>query len=459
MKLPAFFLFFAMCSMAMAATTNEQLEQLKDVIREEIRHPDSKDPSGIPNAMSLQVHLVELLGAVDSDNPTQRTISALNEIQPLLSSKESRALCDGLAKQIREENARREKACVDQMRTEYTAVVRAALNAKDIKELDPLIMKVNRLVADARSFPDGGKVKEMAFQGGRLSEFLCGWQTILSGSRRESFANLQSLINQDRNFGDWLPRSEVLTRLNAAEAEMYPGKASPAAEKEVEAKARQIVADTHTLADMKGSLEKLEALSAASPRSNSYLSTMSSYLSSLQTYYLESEQGISQTSTVFFVNHLGGANAEELASLRAQLVLHIVYHFLRVAETDAPKPDENTASYLRRVKTKARDEANWEQLSRILEVEQGSQLSPTSSNDLNAMHSYLAGTNLVRARQYALAVTAFHRSLNTGSQLISAEMIGDRLDDIRKQHPQEYETGMKVLLSPPPTPPTANKAQ
>lgn len=456
MKLLALVPLFAAGCFAMAETTEEQIEKFKGVVRDEIRHPDKKDPMGISHAMDLQTNLVQLANAADSEYPTQQVINALNQIEQLLASEKSRASCRAIVKRIREERELREKTIVEKMKKDYADTLRAAFQVKEIKELDPMIIKVNELVASAQKFPDGGAVKNMAFQGGRLSEILREWQDVLAQSGRGSFANLQNWINNNNDMGEWLPRSEILSRLTAAQAEMEPGRTTPASEKAVEEKARKIIAETHTLEEIKDCLEKLQALSISVRRSNSYLGNIISNLESLQRYYLESEKGVPQSSSVSIVTHIGGPNSEDLLALRSQVVLHILFRFLQIPDTEAPKPGEDTTAYLRRIKIGARDQADWELLNRALEIEQSALFSQANFSDRNALQLFLGGINLVRARQYALAVPAFQRALNTGSQLISAEMIGDRLDAIRKEHPQEYAEGMKVMLTPSATPEAGN---
>jgi hypothetical protein len=73
----------------------------------------------------------------------------------------------------------------------------------------------------------------------------------------------------------------------------------------------------------------------------------------------------------------------------------------------------------------------------------------TSASDSAALTQFLAGLNQERARQFSLAVVSFQATLKTGSQLIPPETIGEHLEKIRAEHPQDFEQGMKLTLSAP----------
>ncbi|HEY3900451.1 MAG TPA: hypothetical protein VGM54_17720 [Chthoniobacter sp.] len=75
--------------------------------------------------------------------------------------------------------------------------------------------------------------------------------------------------------------------------------------------------------------------------------------------------------------------------------------------------------------------------------------STAAVNDREALQLFLAGLNQEKAMQYVFAVISFEQALKTGSQLISAELIGGHLERIQKEHPQEYQKGVENSLNPP----------
>ncbi len=61
----------------------------------------------------------------------------------------------------------------------------------------------------------------------------------------------------------------------------------------------------------------------------------------------------------------------------------------------------------------------------------------------------ITGINQNDAGQYALAVESFLDALKSGSLDLPARFIGSQLDAIKRDHPDDYETGMEAFLTPP----------
>lgn len=431
-------------SITWAESTAVGLERLKSGMKMEIQSPDPKDSMGLSHTMDLQLYLQYLAQAPDDDDPSGRMIQVLTETENKVRSKKLQELCRTLAKQLREERARQEDAYVEKLRTEYTAAVRAGLNAKEIKDLDPLIIHINRLVAERpRDLSRGEHVSDLVNQGHGVAEFLRYWQDYMAGYRSSSpLANLQNLMNESTRFGEWLPRSEVLARLKEAEATEEAGRGGPAATQKKEAKAKEIIAATRTLADMKGSLEKLEELDKIPSTSSSYIIDYSIGLRSLQQYYTKPAPAPFDLGVIH--SYSVSNSAPDLEPLRTQLILYLLPRVFGLGEADAAKPGETPVVYLHRIQKLLRDRSEWARLDEAIVMSLQSGFGPYQSEDRMVLMSYAAGVNQATARRWALAVRSFQSALLHTSSLITPEMIGERLDAIRKEHPEEYEQGVKA---------------
>jgi len=109
-------------------------------------------------------------------------------------------------------------------------------------------------------------------------------------------------------------------------------------------------------------------------------------------------------------------------------------------------------TYLQRILAEARKKEEWPLMKRVLEcfVPFDPSGAFVSTNDRNTLQSFVTGLNQEKARQYAFAVSSYEAALKTGSQVIPAEMIGEHLENIRKNNPKEFEQGLQLATNPPP---------
>lgn len=64
-----------------------------------------------------------------------------------------------------------------------------------------------------------------------------------------------------------------------------------------------------------------------------------------------------------------------------------------------------------------------------------------------ALSLFLGGLNQEKAKQWPLAVASFQGALKMASDLIAPTLIGAHLEAIRKEHPQDFETGVQLMLA------------
>jgi hypothetical protein len=125
-----------------------------------------------------------------------------------------------------------------------------------------------------------------------------------------------------------------------------------------------------------------------------------------------------------------------------------------VLGTDKPlQPDETLQQYLDRMMTDAETDADGPLMQRIHEVENaiGQRADSTDLGPLFA--SLTAAKSQEQAGEFAPAVSSYETALSSGSSLVPAQVIGERLAAIKKAHPDDYSKGMDMFLSGRSTPP------
>lgn len=138
-------------------------------------------------------------------------------------------------------------------------------------------------------------------------------------------------------------------------------------------------------------------------------------------------------------------------SLRVQLALFALPRAIGASEADQPQPNETALTYMRRMIAVARERKDWPFASRVLAAAQSTQVNDPliKTSDSTALTLFFAGLNFERGKQFSLAVNSFQMALKTGSDLIPAEDIGERLEAIKRNHAADYEAGLQLTLTPP----------
>ena len=333
----------------------------------------------------------------------------------------------------------------DDMEARVTALGAKVLAATTAKEIDPILAELAAIQTGAQSSGDGSEKKGAALVRGTL-EFTRQWQEFLAarsvGNLEKVRSLLANLTGLSRDYPG-IPRSEILARAYGEDVIATDGKktASPA----VLDSPDQVLAKIKTLDDLDRLLPAFQA-SITSDRNT--WSTMSNELLSIARTYRDLRAG---NSARVNLNLSGSENREPLASLRGQLAVFALPRILAVGEADRPLANETALTFLRRMIAAARERKDWQFASRILGVMQNAQASDTllQSGDSAALTNFLAALNYEKAREFALAVNSFQSALKTGSELIPAGDIGERLAAIKRDHAADYEAGLQITLAPP----------
>jgi len=345
----------------------------------------------------------------------------------------------------------RKKAHEDAMTAQVNAVLsrvpNVLLKAEKTQDLDGLLADLQK-AQSAHEYGYGPYGSDQVLQGltNQLSSayrFVAQWQDYLSernsGNIEEAKRTLQSLSNS--NQATLMARSEILARIDGlAKSEKQKPAEAPAGTT-TEADDTPILDGIKTLDDLEPALKKLRALP------NHRMDYDFSQLNQLASLYEEAKSGLPVTLDFSSSNYSNGNSGPWFGRLKSMLILYVLPRSIGSGAL-TPSPNETVADYLKRSIDAAEAKQDWLSLQRIIET----QISVTSTRIPtypSGAHSFLAGLNQEMAGQYAQAVTSYQTALSQPDDYLPSKVIGDRLDTMKKDHPAEYEEGMKNFLNPP----------
>lgn len=405
------------------------------------------------------------------DEQMETTLHAIHEIRSASVSPKIDEICDWLTRELRDRNARWMAALKERYDATLRRVLASGLKATTGKELDEPLQELRQLVKEVMEAGDTRNRGNPGFKFDAISpmeQFLTTIQDALlatsnptAKSGKEAIDHLQyAMRDYGRQLADLIPRSELVQKVQALTerltAALPPAIAPPAQQKgisreEFDRKVEDILKGVKKFNDLGDALAKIdEFLKQQRQFGGSTIPPFtSSQLSSYIRTYDDLRAGVA-TSLTFINNNYGGQGSEALIPIKNLLVKAAISRVLKTPSDMGPKEDEDTSPYLQRMLDVAIKTSDWLLVARVLEAIQFLNLSAViSTTDSSALRQLLAGVNFEHARQYSYAVSTYIAALKTGSHMIPAEKIGDMLDSIKKDHPQEYEAGIQRANTAP----------
>ena len=152
---------------------------------------------------------------------------------------------------------------------------------------------------------------------------------------------------------------------------------------------------------------------------------------------------------------LGGFDHHpRIPELRQQLATRLMAGILDAKGEMAPRPAETAKQLAHRLADDARERKAWARLREILEAPtRYPTLTDTFAySDTAAVRSFMAGQNMEDAAVWQEAASSYIAALKTGSTFIPTDTIKQRLDLLRREHPQEYARAVELSSSNSKTP-------
>jgi hypothetical protein len=338
------------------------------------------------------------------------------------------------------------------MKVELHHLSEAVIAAKKPEDLDAVLEGLQKYQGgvDPAEFTREDRALFQQLNG--AMEFVKTWQNYLmhlnSGQADLARNDLSNLSQNNTGIGI-VPRSKILELLagGARQAVVAP---SPAEVSPEVADVQKILDGIDSLDAMEPALKQLYALEPG----NRVAPNTAKDLAPLVEVYGDLKAGLPTTVNL---NFMGDPNGPGISVKVNRLLLNfILQHYFDTYTGPAPGNDETPPAYTERVKTAAMAAQDWALLRKALVAHEylvrnvaaagGSGEPDDEAAGLNRM---IDGINQETAGQYALAVASYQNALKSGSLDIPAKLIGERLDRIKREHPQEFDSGMAAFLTPP----------
>ena len=317
------------------------------------------------------------------------------------------------------------------------------LKARKASDLDASLIELHRLAATPARFGSGNPERESAVN--RLHDaarFLQQWQNYLWAVEGEKFDNgiriLTDLAQTEQSPLD-VPRSEILARARWLEGQDRA---------QADSYAAPILQSTHSLDDLPIALTQLRS-GTHPPYQSQALSNLVNGLDAVCKAYLAFKEGVATTLPPTYWQT--GDTNPIVTRLRAELLLLVLPRILGVEQTDPPKTGETVDDYLMRMRAAAVARRDFELLSRTISAAReisSSIAGPGQSligQDYTSFLYWREGQNAERAKRFFEAALAYRRALSSATPAVPVEFIGQRLDAIEKEHPDEFTQATEVI--------------
>jgi hypothetical protein len=372
-----------------------------------------------------------------------QVVRTVRNLRTATSSEKIRQQCDAFLLEVRRRESEAEKKFEAEGEAAIQRATAATAKASSAPDLDPSISELRSISEHAPHRTSREEEWPMVRRLTVAREEVERWQTFLSqreaGNSLAAATTLQRISDQDQQGLD-LPRSAIETRIRELEAE---------GQKTLDEKGRVLLQKIHGLEDVRPVLDEMRALPSAQ---SNYLHSMVNNLETIARTYAGLKQDVA--TTLNFTYTRPGDSDPLIVHLHSDLLLLALPRFLQVPDSDKPTPGETVETYIRRMTDLARTKSDWDLLGRVLEARKQITLHVAGTWSSDALERYASFNNFQRARvleragQYTAAVALYQSALRQGGDFIPPEVIGEKLETIKKEHPAEFAEGTKPKRPP-----------
>lgn len=309
--------------------------------------------------------------------------------------------------------------------------------ATKITDLDPLLEKQEALIRSRGNRQRSQQVYAAVESLQKLRTFTSSWQDYLQalegGQRSRANQLLRSLSSEGASLP--VPRSLVISLIRET---------TPDA-----AKTDKALPTATELDQIAPVLQQLQAISLSTRQSSSgiypeNLDQAIRSLAALEKAYQDFKAGLpTNLNSIIrqdeYSRHSSEADQPSTAALRVKLLLLVLPAYLGIPE-EAPKPGEDVIRYLDRVEKEAAAKNDATTCVRVIETRLV--FEPAGAN-ANATKSTLVAFRAGQAQEVASqpfqAAVSYQSALAAGPGVTLASLIGKRLEEIKRTHPEEYK--------------------
>jgi hypothetical protein len=431
-------------------------EQMKDALArfESVAIKSSKSFwGGKGDSMRTVALLSRLRGAIDGLR-WQEAIQLVHQIQYYDQTPEVVQLCGPLLETLRQERIAKEDAAAREMDCGVRKAGELLLAAREPKDLDPLMTELILLGQSVRSedtLNESEPLRRARYEVNAAQQYVRIWQEYLAkrsfGRDSEAVEKLQSLDRRSELY-PVVARSELLARMTAPAQPFVPFRPQE--------KIKEILGNAKSSDDLEAVYNALQFWANEQPRFPEFhvLAERVAGLRNASTAFLAGRYG---EAFEFFKRRTAATDVgeEHLSILERQLLLKVLPQYLAATDLAQPAPDQSASEYLSNVAGQAAQKQNWPLVQRALEtlrtIAFGNGNVPSwLSGDITGFAAIAVAERQTRAGEFAGAVASYRMALECNGQNIPVELIGQRLKDLRKSHPEAFVLNR---ASPSPAPP------
>jgi len=435
-----------------ASPLDDKVAALKKAMKEEIADKQSKGTApgaqyAPGNALLRNPGVAEMLMANLKDvNGDYNAPEVLQQVLAQFSSDAVQQAGQDLMDEIRAERRAKTDAYLSSVNDLIKSAPNIVLKAAKPSDLDQLLVDLQKLAQAGQG--NSGMDQEMQRASQRaLStyQFVAGWQDYLSDSengRNEQAVNELRSLSQNNNGESLIPRSQILDRIG----QLTPGatKSTGGAQGSPSMTAKEIAAGIQSLDDMAPTLQRIRALPPV--QEDDGRGGIAQGLERFVTQYDYAKAGLPVQFNFGFPIFQPQFDNPKLFT---KLWLFCLEREFDTFKGPPPAEDESALQYLGRVFADAEQREDWHELQKAYlayaYIERNSLFSTGNSpHDTTGFESMLAGINQETAGQYAPAVVSYEQALKFPNTYLPAKFIGDRLDKIQKDHPDDYAKGLQL---------------
>jgi len=446
--IPLLLLCLATSSPALSPEGKEAYGELVAKLNNEIEELAVHADDNQNEILSLRQYLRQLDNALAQQN-NRNIIQILSNFGNFVPSAKVQKALDSFQNALENETAANTRAYIAELEGILTKAADTLHHAEKPEDLDKILDSLNRnqFRNDGEEDFDGNDptVRRLVNEISGARQFVAAWQDYIqasnAGNIEQSIQSLRNLAQQETTL---VPRSQILARI--------------AFEQGGDEEFAKLLEEIPTLDDMREGIRKMSKRKTGGSRGFEYGSEQQEIFTTLKridTTYRDFLAGMPVRAETFQQsNDPSEATAlPAIVKLRADLLRLTLPRMLELPADTLLKENENIDNFMTRATHEAVRRDDIAAAIRIRDMRQYIfRTSSQADKDSEALSGYYSARQQIEAKQWMPAVISLHETLKSGCSFIPAAKVGELLEAIRKEHPEDYKQGMDEFLSSGSTP-------
>ncbi len=441
--IPLLLFCLASSSFALSPETKKVGEELVAQLNAEIVELAVNENDNQNEIRSIRQYLRQVENSLTQKN-NRNIIQFLDNFGDFVPSQKSQQSLDSFRKALENETGANTRAYIAELEGILTKAADTLANADEPEDLDKILESLNRNQfrnnGDENFDGNDPTIRRLVSELSSARQFVAAWQDYIqasnAGNTQQSIQFLRNLSQQESSL---VPRSHILARI--------------AFEQGGSEEISKTLGEIHTLDDMRGGIARMSKQMGGS-RGFEYGSAQQEIFTTLKRIditYRDFLAGLPVRADIFQKSNepSEATGLPVIAKLRADLLRLALPRMLELPAETLLGKDEDIDAFMTRATHEAIRRDDIAAAIRIRDMRHYIVKASTYGNkDSQALSGYASARLQAEAKQWMLAVISLQETLKSGCDFIPAAKVGELLETIRKEHPEEYEKGMKIVLAP-----------